>query len=39
MGSSTEIFRANRPFLFAIIDLQTNATLFAGRYVRPDSSN
>ncbi|KAI4504439.1 hypothetical protein M0802_000910 [Mischocyttarus mexicanus] len=39
MGSSVEIFRANRPFLFAIVDLQTNATLFAGRYINPNLSN
>ncbi|KAL2735249.1 antithrombin-III-like isoform X2 [Vespula squamosa] len=39
IGSSTENFRANRPFLFAIVDLQTNTTLFAGRYIRPNLSN
>ncbi|XP_015190926.1 PREDICTED: uncharacterized protein LOC107074206 [Polistes dominula] len=39
MGSNKEIFRANHPFLFAIVDLQTNATLFAGRYMHPNLSN
>ncbi|XP_047350131.1 uncharacterized protein LOC124949306 [Vespa velutina] len=39
IGSNKEIFRANHPFLFAIVDLQTNSTLFAGRYIRPNLSN
>ncbi|KAK2576905.1 hypothetical protein KPH14_005528 [Odynerus spinipes] len=39
MGSDGQTFRANHPFIFAIVDLQTNGTLFAGRYVQPDLSN
>ncbi|XP_043487510.1 uncharacterized protein LOC122514639 isoform X1 [Polistes fuscatus] len=39
MGSNKEVFRADHPFLFAIVDLQTNATLFAGRYMHPNLNN
>lgn len=39
MGSDVETFRANHPFIFAIVDLQTNGTLFTGRFIQPDLSN
>ncbi|EFN65867.1 Plasminogen activator inhibitor 1 [Camponotus floridanus] len=38
MGN-TAIFIANRPFIFAIVDLNTTETLFAGRVMDPSMSN
>ncbi|XP_008207605.3 uncharacterized protein LOC100118367 [Nasonia vitripennis] len=35
MGSTVTTFRADRPFLFFLVDHQTNSILFAGRYVQP----
>ena len=30
------VFKADKPFLFALRDLRTGLLLFVGRYVRPD---
>jgi len=38
MGN-TAVFIANRPFIFAIVDLDTTETLFAGRVMDPSMSN
>ncbi|XP_066582525.1 uncharacterized protein [Prorops nasuta] len=35
MGSTKPAFRANRPFLFILVDLQSNGTIFAGRFLYP----
>lgn len=32
------VFRADKPFLFALRDLRTGLVLFVGRYVRPESA-
>jgi len=31
------VFRADKPFLFALRDLRTRLVLFVGRYVRPEA--
>ncbi|OXU25130.1 hypothetical protein TSAR_009543, partial [Trichomalopsis sarcophagae] len=38
MGSTVTTFRADRPFLFFLVDHQTNSILFAGRYVQPEGT-
>ncbi|XP_023244885.1 uncharacterized protein LOC106647876, partial [Copidosoma floridanum] len=38
MGSTTTRFRADRPFLFFLLDLEKNDILFAGRYHQPDDT-
>ncbi|XP_063977855.1 uncharacterized protein LOC135162870 [Diachasmimorpha longicaudata] len=35
MGSSLDAFRADRPFVFAIVDQSTESMIFAGRIIRP----
>lgn len=35
MGETMPTFIANRPFIFAIVDLVTTETLFAGRFISP----
>ncbi|EZA57928.1 hypothetical protein X777_01942 [Ooceraea biroi] len=39
IASTTPTFVANRPFIFAIVDLATSETLFVGRYMGPAASN
>lgn len=39
MGEDTEMFEANKPFMFMIIDLDTNGTLFSGWVIDPTISN
>ncbi|KAG7201539.1 hypothetical protein KM043_004290 [Ampulex compressa] len=39
MTPTIQNFTANRPFLFAIVDLETNSTLFTGRFMRPQENN
>jgi serpin B len=34
-GSEPKVFRADRPFVFAIRDNATSAVLFLGRYTGP----
>ncbi|XP_011505093.1 PREDICTED: LOW QUALITY PROTEIN: uncharacterized protein LOC105367929 [Ceratosolen solmsi marchali] len=36
MGSTTMTFRADKPFIFFLLDNQTNNILFAGRFTQPD---
>lgn len=38
IGSSNTVFRADRPFIFFILDNATDAILFAGRYVQPEQA-
>ncbi|XP_015597657.1 uncharacterized protein LOC107268913 [Cephus cinctus] len=35
MGSTVQNFRADRPFLFTLVDLETAGIIFAGRVVHP----
>ncbi|XP_033208177.1 uncharacterized protein LOC117167393 isoform X2 [Belonocnema kinseyi] len=35
--SAPQTFKVNRPFLFGLVDLETNNLLFAGRVVAPDA--
>jgi len=39
MGNMAPNFVANRPFIFAIVDLVTSETLFAGRFMGPTVGN
>ncbi|XP_011685298.1 PREDICTED: heparin cofactor 2-like isoform X2 [Wasmannia auropunctata] len=39
MANMAPTFRANRPFIFAIVDLVTSETLFAGRFMGPNAGN
>lgn len=39
MANTAPVFIANRPFIFAIVDLVTSETLFAGRVMDPSMSN
>lgn len=39
MGLEAEDFQANRPFIFMIVDLNTNGTLFSGWVINPDANN
>jgi len=39
IASTTPTFLANRPFMFAIIDLGTSETLFVGRFMGPAANN
>jgi len=39
IGSTTPTFLANRPFMFAIIDIGTSETLFIGRFMGPAANN
>ncbi|XP_011638346.1 uncharacterized protein LOC105428007 [Pogonomyrmex barbatus] len=39
MGGMLPSFRANRPFIFVIVDLATSETLFAGRFLGPNMGN
>ncbi|KAL6427473.1 hypothetical protein ACFW04_008768 [Cataglyphis niger] len=39
MANTAPVFIANRPFIFAIVDLVTSETLFAGRVMDPSTSN
>ena len=34
--SASQAFRVNRPFLFGLVDLETNNLIFAGRVILPD---
>ncbi len=37
LGPPPAVFRADRPFLFGIVDRQTGVLLFVGRFSRPES--
>lgn len=39
MANMAPTFIANRPFIFAIVDLVTSETLFAGRFMGPNAGN
>ncbi|XP_012528497.1 uncharacterized protein LOC105832254 [Monomorium pharaonis] len=39
MANMVPTFTANRPFIFAIVDVVTSETLFAGRFMGPNANN